>query len=48
MYVTAMFVGEVFKDHPSPLIGCNDVLSLTQPHLIEQIHRVSFSCPLKP
>ncbi|MBN1443556.1 MAG: homocysteine S-methyltransferase family protein, partial [Planctomycetes bacterium] len=32
------FRGERFRDHPRPLAGNNDVLSLTQPALIESIH----------
>jgi 5-methyltetrahydrofolate--homocysteine methyltransferase len=31
--------GERFKDWPSDLIGNNDLLTLTQPHIIEGIHR---------
>lgn len=31
--------GDEFKDHPSPLQGCNDLLSITQPSIIEGIHR---------
>ena len=30
--------GERFKDHPSDLRGNNDLLSLTQPHIIREIH----------
>ncbi|MDJ0837383.1 MAG: methionine synthase [Acidobacteriota bacterium] len=30
--------GEQFTDHPSELKGCNDLLSLTQPGIIEAIH----------
>ena len=33
------FRGERFKDHPSPLQGANDLLVLSQPHIIEEIHR---------
>ncbi len=33
------FRGERFKNHPVPLKGCNDVLCLTQPHVIERMHR---------
>lgn len=33
------FRGERFKTHPAPLKGCNDVLCLTQPHIIENMHR---------
>ncbi|MDP6039982.1 MAG: homocysteine S-methyltransferase family protein, partial [Candidatus Latescibacteria bacterium] len=32
------FRGDSFDDHPVDLKGCNDLLSLTQPHLIEEIH----------
>lgn len=32
------FRGERFKDHPSELKGNNDILSLTKPELIEDIH----------
>ena len=35
----ADFRGEEFKDHPAPLKGCNDVLSITRPDLIEEIHK---------
>jgi 5-methyltetrahydrofolate--homocysteine methyltransferase len=31
--------GERFKDYPSPLKGNNDLLSLTQPDIIYQIHK---------
>jgi len=30
--------GARFADHPVPLLGCHDVLSLTQPDVIEGIH----------
>lgn len=33
------FRGEQFKDHPHPLKGDNDLLSVTQPELIADIHR---------
>lgn len=33
------FRGEEFKDHPKNLKGDNDILSLTMPELILQIHR---------
>jgi 5-methyltetrahydrofolate--homocysteine methyltransferase len=32
------FRGERFKDHKSPLKGNNDLLSLTQPQIIKDIH----------
>lgn len=33
------FRGTEFKDHPLPLKGNNDFLSLTQPQVIYEIHR---------
>ena len=33
------FRGEKFKDHNSPLKGNNDLLSITQPKIIKEIHR---------
>jgi 5-methyltetrahydrofolate--homocysteine methyltransferase len=33
------FRGSRFGAHPKPLKGCNDLLSLTQPQIIENIHR---------
>ena len=33
------FRGDVFGDHPIDLKGCNDLLALTQSHLIEEVHR---------
>jgi len=35
----ADFRGEAFKDHPLPLKGNNDVLSITRPDVIQGIHR---------
>ncbi|RMH44673.1 MAG: methionine synthase [Deltaproteobacteria bacterium] len=35
----AAFRGDAFADHDRPLSGCTDVLSITQPHVIEAIHR---------
>ena len=32
------FCGDRFADHPRPLKGCNDLLSITQPNAIEKIH----------
>ncbi len=32
------FRGQRFANHPSDLKGCNDLLSLTQPHIIREIH----------
>ena len=32
------FRGEVFGGHSINLAGNNDILSLTQPHIIEEIH----------
>ncbi|QDO92834.1 5-methyltetrahydrofolate--homocysteine methyltransferase [Formosa sediminum] len=36
------FRGERFKDYPSPLKGNNDLLSLTQPKAIADVHRKYF------
>lgn len=36
------FRGERFKDHPSPLKGNNDLLSLTRPDIITAIHDAYF------
>lgn len=36
------FRGERFKDHSSPLKGNNDLLSLTRPEIIRDIHREYF------
>lgn len=33
------FKGELFKDHPSELKGNNDLVSLTRPEIIQDIHR---------
>ncbi len=35
----ADYRGDRFADHPQALKGNNDILSLTQPHIIEAIHR---------
>ena len=35
----ADFRGERFKDHSHLLAGANDLLCLTQPHIIEEVHR---------
>ena len=32
------FRGSLFIDHKSDLNGCNDLLSITQPHIIKEIH----------
>jgi len=37
------FRGDVFKDHPSPLKGDNDLLSITRPEIIEEIHSAYFA-----
>ena len=34
------FIGEEFKNHPKPLRGNNDLLCLTQPDIIYEIHKV--------
>ena len=36
------FRGTQFADHPKELRGCNDLLSLTRPDIIEDIHRQYF------
>jgi 5-methyltetrahydrofolate--homocysteine methyltransferase len=36
----ADFRGERFKSHPSPLKGNNDLLSITRPDIIKEIHRL--------
>src|SRR5262245_52645886 len=36
------FRGERFKDHKSPLRGNNDLLSITRPDIIKDIHRQYF------
>ena len=33
------FRGEKFKDHPSPLRGNNDILAMTRPDVIKEIHK---------
>jgi 5-methyltetrahydrofolate--homocysteine methyltransferase len=35
----AAYRGAAFKDHPGELHGCPDLLCVTQPHVIEEIHR---------
>ena len=37
------FRGERFKDWPSPLQGNNDLLSLTQPDALAEVHRKYFA-----
>ncbi len=37
------FRGERFKDHPYDLMGNNDILSITQPEIIKNIHREYFN-----
>lgn len=34
-----VYRGEQFKNHTSPLKGCNDLLCITQPQIIQDIHR---------
>ena len=36
------FRGEQFKNHPTDLQGCNDLLSITQPQIIQEIHEAYF------
>jgi 5-methyltetrahydrofolate--homocysteine methyltransferase len=38
----ADFRGQLFVNHPKDLKGCNDLLSLTRPDIIEKIHRQYF------
>ena len=38
----ADFRGERFKDHPVPVQGNNDLLSLTQPEAIAEVHALYF------
>ncbi len=38
----ADFRGEILKDHPHPLKGNNDLLSVTRPDIIKSIHRQYF------
>jgi len=33
------FRGAAFADHPRPLRGCNDLLSITRPDVVSEIHR---------
>uniref|UniRef100_A0A2K6T7G3 Methionine synthase n=1 Tax=Saimiri boliviensis boliviensis TaxID=39432 RepID=A0A2K6T7G3_SAIBB len=37
------FRGQEFQDHARPLKGNNDILSITQPDVIYQIHKVKYS-----
>ena len=34
----AGFRGRQFREHPRDLLGCNDLLSLTRPEVVEEIH----------
>jgi 5-methyltetrahydrofolate--homocysteine methyltransferase len=36
------FRGELFVDHPHHLQGCNDILSLTQPDVVRDVHAAYF------
>lgn len=36
------FRGDRFKDHPGPLKGNNDLLSITQPEAVKEVHRKYF------
>ncbi|MBC8753276.1 homocysteine S-methyltransferase family protein [Kordia sp. YSTF-M3] len=42
-FVEADFRGERFKDYPTPLQGNNDLLSITQPHAIKEVHAKYFA-----
>ncbi|MHC5537569.1 methionine synthase [Singulisphaera rosea] len=33
------FRGEQFRDHPKEVLQCYDLLTITQPHVIEEVHR---------
>ena len=33
------FKGDAFANHPCELKGYNDLLSITQPHIIKEIHK---------
>ena len=37
------FRGERFKDYPTPLKGNNDLLSITQPEAVKEVHRKYFA-----
>ncbi|QHI38352.1 Methionine synthase [Kordia antarctica] len=39
----ADFRGKRFKDYPTPLQGNNDLLSITQPHAIKEVHAKYFA-----
>ncbi|HUG90943.1 MAG TPA: homocysteine S-methyltransferase family protein, partial [Planctomycetaceae bacterium] len=39
----AEFRGEQFRDHPRDLRGCNDLLVLTRPEIVEDIHHAHLS-----
>ena len=41
------FRGSRFRTHSKPLKGCNDLLVLTQPQIIENIHRHMGRKPLR-
>ena len=34
----AAYRGDAFRDHPRELRGCNDLLSITRPGIVEEIH----------
>ena len=40
LLLVLFFTGEEFKNHTKNLKGNNDFLSLTKPHIIEEIHKV--------
>jgi 5-methyltetrahydrofolate--homocysteine methyltransferase len=41
-FVEEDFRGDRFRAHPMPLKGNNDLLSITQPHAIQEVHRLYF------
>ena len=42
IFLKKIIEGNVFKDYPTSLKGNNDLLSLTQPDAIAEIHRKYF------
>ncbi|MBJ81195.1 MAG: 5-methyltetrahydrofolate--homocysteine methyltransferase, partial [Myxococcales bacterium] len=35
--------GQHFKEHPQEVVGCHDLLSMTQPEALVEIHQAYFS-----
>ena len=42
-FTEADFRGKRFKDYPTPLKGNNDLLAVTRPEIIEEIHDAYFA-----